>query len=110
MRLTSILALAAAGAIAMPAAAQTVLDVDSLREINDAELVTADGQRVGEIEDVLVDQAGNPVAITVEIREGFLNLDEDEVVFALDQLTWQDGDYVTSFGASEIEGLPRYDD
>lgn len=110
MRITSVLSLALAAGLAAPAAAQTLLDVASLREIDDAEIRSADGTQIGELEDVLVDSNGKPVAVTVEVRKGFLDLSDDEVVFSFDQLTYENGDYITSLSATEIEALPRYDD
>ena len=110
MRLTPVFTLAIAGLAAAPVLAQTLLDVGSLRELNDAEIIGANGDEIGEIEDVLVDATGRPVAVTVEMDEGFLGQGEEEIVFSFDQLTWEDGNYSTALTEAEIEALPRYDD
>src|SRR5699024_7965062 len=91
-RLTPIIPLALAGALAVPAAAQTV-DTNSLREISDIDLVSSDGERIGEVEDALIDASGMPVAVSVEINDGFLNLGDEDVILMVDQLTFENGQY-----------------
>ena len=59
MRLTHLLPLALAGAIAAPALAQQA-DLQLLREIGDLKLMAATGAELGEIDDVLVDESGRP--------------------------------------------------
>jgi len=103
-----IIPLALAGAVALPASAQT--DFKSLREINDIDVVAANGERVGEVEEVLIDQSGTPVAVSVDLDSGFLDLDDDDVIFAIDQLSFENGRFVTSLTEAEVEALPRYDD
>ena len=90
------------GVVATGAWSQSVLDIGALTAIDDAEVVTTDGTEVGEIEDVLVDAAGTPVALRVD--------DDDDVVFALSELTFENGNYVTTLSEAEIEDLPRFDD
>ncbi len=108
MRLTQILPIALAGALAAPAIAQQT-NLEVLRDITEAEIFAADGAEIGEIDDVLVDGSGRPVAVTVEIDDDFLDLDHEERVFLLDQLVWQDGRYVTNLTPAEIETLPEHD-
>ena len=109
MRLTKLLPLALAGAIAAPALAQQV-ELQLLREITDARLVAADGTEIGELNDVLVNESGRPVAVTIEIDDDFIDLDEEERVFLFDHLIWQNGNYTTNLTVAEIEALPHYDD
>lgn len=110
MRTKPILTLAIAALAAGPALAQTLLDIGALRELDDAEIIGANGNEIGEIEEVLVDATGRPVAVTVEMDEGFLGLGDEEIVFSFDQLTWENGNYRTALTEDEIGALPRYDD
>jgi len=100
--------LALAGAVALPASAQT--DFKSLREINDIDVVSQDGERIGEIEDVLIDETGTPVAVTVDIGQNFLDIGDEDAIFMIDQLSLENGRYVTGMTTEEIEGLPRHND
>jgi hypothetical protein len=110
MRLIQLLPLALAGAIAAPALAQTV-QLQLLREITDAKLISAGGVEIGEIEDVLIDESGKPVAVTVEVRDDFVDIDGDEDrVFLLDGLIMQGGNYVSNLTPVEVQALPPYDD
>jgi hypothetical protein len=110
MRLTRLLPLALAGVIAAPALAQQT-QLQLLREITDFRLLAPTGADIGEIEDVLVDESGRPVAVTVEVDDDFADIDgEEDRVFLLDQLGWQNGNYVTTLTPAEVQALPPYDD
>lgn len=110
MRLTQLLPLALAGAFATPALAQTV-DLQLLREITDAKVLSAAGAEIGVIEDVLINESGTPLAVTVEVDDDFVDLDgEDDRVFLLDQLIMQGGNYISGLTPAEVQALPPYDD
>jgi hypothetical protein len=110
MRLVPLLPLALAGAIAAPALAQTV-ELQLLREITDARVMSATGVEIGAIEDVLIDEGGVPVAVTVEVDDDFVDIDGDEDrVFLLDGLIMQGGNYVSNLTPAEVQALPPYDD
>jgi hypothetical protein len=53
-------------------------------DIEDMDLKNADGDKVGEVEEVLIDASGQPVAIAVEVG-GFLGVGDREVVLGLDR-------------------------
>jgi NADH dehydrogenase/NADH:ubiquinone oxidoreductase subunit G len=101
--ITSIVGLAAGSGLA-----QEAVKVEALTEIAEADVVTADGTEVGEIEDVLIDASGN-VVVSVEV-EDFLGIGGEDVIFALSELTYQDGNFVTALDKAEIGSLPRYED
>ena len=109
MLVTRLLPLVLAGAMVAPAAAQT-LDMSALRDIDEIDIVGSDGSKIGEIEDVLIDQSGQPVAVTVDFQDGFLDLGDDDVILTMDQLTFENGSFATSLTEQEIEGLPRRND
>ena len=81
----------------------------TVADIEDLDLTTADGDEIGEVEEVLIDASGEPVAIAVEVG-GFLGIGEREVVFGLDQVQLMDDDLVTSADKATIEGLPDWPD
>ena len=78
-------------------------------DIEDLDLKNADGDEIGEVEEVLIDASGQPVAIAVEVG-GFLGIGEREVVLGLDQVQLVDDDLVTSADKATIEGLPDWPD
>jgi uncharacterized protein YrrD len=106
--------------------AQQTLDVATLQEADDDDMVvqpfgltvddledkdlkSADGEEIGEVEEVLLDTSGQPVAVSVEVG-GFLGVGEREVVFGLDQLQLTGDDLVTSADQATVEALPEWDD
>ena len=108
-RKTALPALALAVALPAGLAAQTILDVGSLTDIEEIDVVTADGESLGEIEAVLVDDSGRPAAVSVEVG-GFLGLGDSDRVIPVDRLTFQDGDYTIDITRDEVENLPQWDD
>ena len=91
------------------ATAQTA-DTPNYTDIDEIDVVGSDGGKIGEVETVLVDDAGMPVAMVVEVDDGFLDLGDSDVIMQLDALTWQDGQYTTTMTSNEISGLPQWDD
>lgn len=103
------LATAAALALGTGAAnAQALLDVATLDEMDDADVVASDGTEIGDIDEILIDESGRVLAVVVKVG-GFLDIGDEELVFALERLTYQNGDYVTELPPEEIQALPRYD-
>jgi len=122
----SLLAATALACAPFVAAAQQSLDVATLQEaenddlvvqpfgltvddIDDMDVMNADGEEIGEIEEVLLDASGQPVAVSVEVDD-FLGIDDREVVFGLDQLQLTGDDFVTSVDRATVEALPEWDD
>ena len=123
----SILAATAIALAPLAALAQQSFDVAALQEADDDEMVvqpfgltvddmddmdvmTQDGEEIGEVEEVLLDAGGQPVAVSVEVDDGFLGIDDREVVFGLDQLELSDDHFVTQADKRTIEALPDWDD
>jgi hypothetical protein len=73
------------------------------------DLKGAGGEEIGEVDDVLIDAAGQPVAVTLEVG-GFLGVGDREVVLGLDQLKLMDDDFVTDADKATIEALPDWKD
>lgn len=77
-------------------------------QLDDLDVFTAGGERLGEVEEVLMDAAGQPVAITVELG-GILGGDREHIV-ALDQLRLDGQRLVTNLSRAQVEALPLWDD
>jgi hypothetical protein len=122
-----VLAAAALALAPLAGVAQQSLDVATLQEaddddmvvqpfgltvddLEDTDLMTADGEEIGDVDEILVDGGGRAVAVSVEIDDGFLGIDDREVVFGLDQLELRDDALVTSLDKATIEALPEWDD
>jgi sporulation protein YlmC with PRC-barrel domain len=98
-------------ALALPlaAGAQTIIDASTLRDIEDIDVYTADGEELGEVEAVLVDQSGALVAVVVEVG-GFLGIGDDDRVIGFDRLTHEGDRYIVTITRDEVESLPEWDD
>jgi hypothetical protein len=75
----------------------------SVDDIEDMDLKSADGDDIGEIEEVLLDADGQPVALAVEVGDR-------EVVLGLDEVDLKDDDLVTTVDKAAFEDLPVWDD
>ena len=117
--------IAGAAAIAAPMALAQGLDPGNLRELDDDDTLTfegrtveqlddmdavRDGQKIGEIDEVLADSAGQIVAVVIDFEDDFL--DDREVILAIEQLKFGDDARVATvmLGDAELEGLPDWDD
>jgi hypothetical protein len=114
--------IAGAAAIGAPVALAQGLDPANLPEVDDDEDTLAyegwsveqledmdvarDGQKIGEIDEVLADSAGQIVAVVIDFEDDFL--DDREVILAIDELQFgDDGRAATvTLGDAELEGLP----
>jgi hypothetical protein len=93
-----------------PVPAETKQQDDSyLRVVNDIDVVTADGLRIGEIEEVLIDTEGRPQAFVVEMG-GFLGIGDREAAVPIDGFTYANGVYVSKMTETQLANLPEWDD
>ncbi len=82
----------------------------SSTELEDMNILSNEGEEMGEVEKVLVDGNGQPVAITAEIG-GFLGVGEKIVVIGLDRLELrgdEEPDVATTHTKEELQGLPAW--
>lgn len=84
-------------------------DETYLMSLDDLKIVNTDKDVIGEIEDVLIDQTGKPVAFVVEIG-GFLNIGDHDAQVPIDAFTFQDGVFVSMMTKEQLENLPEWDD
>lgn len=80
----------------------------TVEELEDLDVFTADGVRIGEVEEALVDSTGTVSAVAVEF-EGFTGLKDKEVIVRLDALTLDGTRLITDLDESEAASLPRWD-
>ncbi|WP_240758147.1 PRC-barrel domain-containing protein [Palleronia sediminis] len=88
--------------------AQT-MDISNLRSIDDADLYGPEGNKIGEVEEILVDETGTPVAAAIEFG-GFLDIGDDDVVIMLEDMTYENGNFSTSLTEDQLGQLPSWDD
>jgi PRC-barrel domain len=82
----------------------------SSTELEDMNLLSNTGEEIGEVEKVLVDENGQPVAITAEIG-GFLGVGQKIVVIGLDRLQLKgddEPDLATTLTKEELQGLQAW--
>ena len=91
------------------ASAQTVVDVGSLTQLDEIDVVTSAGDEIGDVEAGLIGADGSLVAFVVEVG-GWLGVGEEDRVIPLERLTFQNGDYVTDLAEDELEQMPEWDD
>ena len=81
------------------------VSVDKLEDMN---IAAANGDEVGEVDEVLVDASGQPAAVAAEVG-GFLGVGDRDVVIELNHLRL-DGDHlVTDLTKDQLEALPDYE-
>lgn len=77
-------------------------------ELESADVYTADGVEIGDVEDVLMTANGEIVGLTAEVG-GFLGLGEKEVAFELDSLVWDGERVIVRMTNEQIGSLPAWD-
>ena len=80
----------------------------SVDDVEDMTIYGAGGEEVGEVEAVLVDGSGQPVAIAADVG-GFLGMGERDVVIGLDRLSKSQDRLTVAMTKEEIEALPEFD-
>ena len=76
-------------------------------QLDDMDVVTASGDKIGEIDEVLADASGQVVAVTVEMG-GFLGMGKKEVVVGFDRLTLQGDRFTTTLSSDDLKSLPEW--
>lgn len=81
----------------------------SVDRIEDMDLHASNGDEIGEVEEVLLDGSGQPVAVSADVG-GFLGMGDKTVVMGLDQIRYESDRLVTGMSKEQIEALPEWDD
>jgi sporulation protein YlmC with PRC-barrel domain len=102
--------------LAAPAIAQTTATSKTttttptaqLRKIGDMPVVGANGQKIGKVEDVLIDPAGKVAALIVDVG-GFLGIAKKEVMVDVAQVAHDGtGRLVSPLTEEQIKSLPEW--
>lgn len=74
------------------------------RKLDDINVVTQAGEKIGEVDEVLINASGQVVAVAVDLSGSF-----EEVIIGLDKLRFENNRYVTTLTKEQIEALPKWD-
>ena len=78
-------------------------------ELEDMDVYASTGDKIGEVEDVLMTPDGQITSVSVEMG-GFLGIDEKEVAMPIADLSKQGDDLVADITEEQAETLPVWDD
>lgn len=81
----------------------------SVDEIDGMSIYDSTGERVGEVDDILMGEDGITMAASLDIG-GFLGMGEKDIVLPLDSLTKGEDGLLTMMSKEELEALPEYED
>lgn len=117
--MTAAASLAFFGAASVGLAQTTWLEIDdealmvapmnlSVDAIEDMDVYSADGERIGEVEEVLGSAQGKPSAVALEVG-GFLGVGEREVIVPLDMLAMREDRMVLDMTKEQVDALENWD-
>ena len=78
-------------------------------ELENASVHDIDGERVGELDDVLMNRDGTEMAVSLDIG-GFLGIGERDVVIPVEDLSAGADGLMTVMSREELETLPEFED
>jgi hypothetical protein len=108
--------------IATPLAAQDSMNTDDTQQwgtrdnrddsylmaAEDIDVLNNDGDKIGEIEAVLLDENGVPSAFHLEVG-GWLDIGDEDVAVPLKALTHRTRGFVSKLTEQQLENLPEWD-
>lgn len=77
-------------------------------ELESADIYSAGGEEIGDVEDVLMNANGEIVALSAEIG-GFAGIGEKEVLIGLDALVWDGDRVIARLTEDQFGSLPTWD-
>jgi sporulation protein YlmC with PRC-barrel domain len=80
-----------------------------LQSVEDIDVYTANNEKIGEVEEILIDGEGKPAGFLLEIG-GFLDLGDSDVSVPLEALTWTGAHYVSKMTVEQLESLQPFDE
>ncbi|WP_099827285.1 PRC-barrel domain-containing protein [Oceaniglobus indicus] len=106
-------AAAIAAALAVPAVSvaqtATVTTLQGYVELDEMDVIGATGDKIGEVESVLIGPDGKVGAVVIE-TEGFLGLGDEDIVMMLDDIQIVNGEIRVDMTEEQLEQLPKWDD
>ncbi len=81
----------------------------SIDAIEDMTVVDANGDKVGEVDEVLGTSDGGPMALAVEVG-GFLGVGDHNAIIPLDQVKLENDQIQVDMSKDDIQNLPTWDD
>lgn len=87
----------------------TSRDGNYLKSVEDVDVVSTDGEKIGEIEEILVDSDGKPAGFLIEFG-GWLDLGDDDVAVPLEALTYEGGTYISKMTEEQLSNLQPWDE
>lgn len=85
-------------------------DASYLQSIEDTDLLNADGETIGEVEEILVNGEGVPAGVRVELDQRWFNLSDNDVAIPMNALHWENGQYVSKMTSEQLEQLRPWDE
>ena len=76
-------------------------------QVDDMDVIGADGNEIGGVGNVLGDQTGKAIAISIDVG-GFLGIGDKTVILSLSDLTLDMGRLRTTLTKQQIENLPDF--
>jgi len=83
-------------------------DASYLIEVEDMDVLSNGGEKIGEIEGLLVDQDGQPAAYHIEVG-GWLDIGDEDVAVPIEAFTYSDRGFVSKMTEQQLENLPEWD-
>jgi PRC-barrel domain len=81
----------------------------SVDQLEDMDIHGAGGERIGEVDEILMTQEGKITAVSVEVG-GFLGIGDKEVVMELAQLRREGDALMADLTKEQVKALPSWDD
>lgn len=85
-------------------------DASYLRSVEDTDLLNAEGDVIGEVEEILVNGDGAPAGVRVELDQSWFNLSDNDVSIPMEALHWENGQYVSKMTKEQLEKLRPWDE
>ncbi|WP_439123606.1 PRC-barrel domain-containing protein [Marivita sp.] len=80
-----------------------------LQSVEGMDVRTAEGEKVGEVEEILIDAKGKSAGFLLEIG-GFFDFGDSDVSVPLETLVWDGSYYVSKMTAVQLEALQPFDE
>jgi hypothetical protein len=84
-----------------------VVDLPNVADMNARGVYSANGERIGELSEIVLDDAYRPVAASIETDEG---PDGKEYIVGVEKLRLKGSRLVTSLTRQQVEAMPRVND